>query len=441
MLEGVLALQLGVPYRQEDVHFIITTLEGCWQKEAKAWLVPDHEQNRCFLRAYFQDRLQKNKATDTLTNAAAKKRKHNEALLVRTRGRLKIDMPCNKKVVETIKAIPGHIWHQASRTWLVPFTSTTRITLTKALEQAGYVVHYSEEKRPEPVSSKVPRPDAASYTRACPEEYRQKLVMRRYSASTLKSYVSLFTDFINYYPNKEPDTLTPDEIKAYMLYLVEQRQVSESYQNSVINAIKFYYEKVKGGPRTFYDIERPIKTFALPTVLSEEDIIRILSTISNLKHRCIIFLVYSSGLRLSEVANLTLKDIHSDRGLIVVRGGKGKKDRTTLLSERILEMLRLYYKEYRPVEFLFEGMDGGMYSKRSIQQILKNAIAKAGYDKKATIHTLRHSFATHLLERGTDLRYIQALLGHESSKTTEIYTHITSRGIEKIKSPLDNLKL
>ena len=151
--------------------------------------------------------------------------------------------------------------------------------------------------------------------------------------------------------------------------------------------------------------------------------------------------IYSAGLRISEAINLKIKDIDSQRMQIRVEQGKGKKDRYTLLGTKTLEILRIYFLEYKPKEWLFEGVNGELYSRRSIGHILKASVDKTGIKKRVTVHTLRHSFATHLLEAGTDLRYIQALLGHESSKTTEIYTHITTKGFDQIKSPLDNLKI
>jgi integrase/recombinase XerD len=192
--------------------------------------------------------------------------------------------------------------------------------------------------------------------------------------------------------------------------------------------------------KTYY-IPRQKKPKVLPNVLSEEEVLLIMNNMNNLKHRCIISLVYSAGLRLGEVTNLKPADIDSKRNYVIVRQGKGMKDRYSLLSSRVLEMLRIYYKEYQPKEYLFEGQFGGPYSATSIHNILKVAVDKAGIKKRVTVHTLRHSFATHLLERGTDIRYIQELLGHQSSGTTEIYTHMTQKGLGQIKSPLDNLNI
>ena len=195
-----------------------------------------------------------------------------------------------------------------------------------------------------------------------------------------------------------------------------------------------------GGQRKFYFIDRPNKEKTLPSVLSTQEVIDILKQTENIKHKAILMTIYSAGLRISESINLKFKDIDSDRMQIRVEQGKGKVDRYSLLSVRTLMILREYYKQYRPTVWLFEGVKKGeQYSTRSIQQIFQDAVHKAGITKDVSVHTLRHSFATHLLENGTDLRYIQSLLGHANSKITEIYTHITTKGFDQIKSPMDTL--
>ncbi|WP_020531909.1 tyrosine-type recombinase/integrase [Flexithrix dorotheae] len=196
-----------------------------------------------------------------------------------------------------------------------------------------------------------------------------------------------------------------------------------------------------GYSRETYYVDRPEKPFKLPQVLSEKEVAGLFRQVSNLKHKSILYLIYAGGLRISEAINMQVTDIHSDRSLILIRNGKGGKDRTTLLSEKMLQLLRSYYKKYRPKLWLFEGPNGKQYSPTSVRKVLHRATIKAKISKKVTPHTLRHSFATHLLERGTDLRYIQNLLGHGSPKTTEIYTHITKKGIEKIVSPLEHLDI
>lgn len=226
-----------------------------------------------------------------------------------------------------------------------------------------------------------------------------------------------------------------------MRHLLDTKKARTSTQNQVINAIKFYYEKVRKGQRKVYALERPLKETKLPKVLSAEEVAAILKSATNLKHKTMLWLIYSAGLRRSELINLKIDDIDSKRMVINIKAAKGKKDRITMLSERILELLRKYFKEYRPRVWLFEGMPGEPYSASSLQKVFMAALRKSGVRKEASLHTLRHSFATHLLETGTDLRYIQSLLGHNSSKTTEIYTHVTTRAFNKIKSPLDDLDL
>jgi integrase/recombinase XerD len=274
------------------------------------------------------------------------------------------------------------------------------------------------------------------------EEFIRQLKLKRYSSHTIKAYRNHWLHFLQFHKPKRPADISKHEIESYLLHLMEGKDVSASYQNQVINAIKFYYVHVLAcSDLNFMNLPRPRKSDTLPAVLSEKEVKKILMAVDNLKHRTALSLIYSAGLRVSEAVNLTIKDIDSSRMLIFIRAAKGKKDRHTLLSNRILELLRDYYKTYRPKEWLFEGMDGRRYSVRSIQNVFQKAKNRAGINKDVTVHTLRHSFATHLLENGTDLRYIQELLGHQSSKTTEIYTHVSKTSIGKITSPLDRLDI
>jgi site-specific recombinase XerD len=271
-------------------------------------------------------------------------------------------------------------------------------------------------------------------------EYNRLLKLKNYSVNTINSYGHCFEKFLDHFKGMDIESLTKEQISEY-LYQESQNGLSYGYQNQIINAVKFYYEKVLGRKKEFYNIPRAKRPQKLPVVFSEEEIVTLLSNVKNLKHKCILFLIYSAGLRISEAVKMKIGDIDSTRNIVVIRGGKGKKDRTSLLSQKLLIMLREYYKEYIPKDYLFEGETGGQYSVKAIQNVFNKALNASGIKKEATVHSLRHSFATHLLERGTDLRYIQELLGHESSKTTEIYTHITKKGMDKIASPLDNLDI
>ncbi|MGB5387820.1 MAG: site-specific tyrosine recombinase/integron integrase [Eudoraea sp.] len=272
--------------------------------------------------------------------------------------------------------------------------------------------------------------------RFCPEEYLLKLELKRYANNTVRTYVSFFEMFINHYKEKELNAINESDIRAFLQKLIH-KNVSNSYLNQAINAIKFYYEVVLGMPNRFYEIERPRKESKLPTVISKEEVLSIIDNANNLKHKCIIKLLYGSGLRRSELLNLKLVDVDSKRMLIRVKDSKGNKDRYTLLSKTTLEDLRIYYKEWNPREYLFEGQKGGKYSAASVLKIVKEAAFRARTKQTVTPHVLRHSFATHLLESGVDLRQIQVLLGHGSSKTTEIYTHVATNTFKNIKNPLD----
>ncbi len=270
----------------------------------------------------------------------------------------------------------------------------------------------------------------------CPASYLEKLELRQYSYNTAKTYITMFEKFINYYKEKEIIEINDNDIRSYLLTIIKNGK-SASYQNQMINSIKFYYESVLGMPNRFYEIERPKKEHLLPKIVSKEELISMINSISNLKHKCIVSLLYSAGLRRSELIHLKLTDIDSKRMIINVRQAKGKKDRLTLLSSNLLLDLRKYFLKYKPKEYLFEGQHGGQYSPQSVLKIVKNSARKSGIKQKVTPHMLRHSFATHLLENGTDLRYVQVLLGHNSTKTTEIYTQVAINNIKEIKSPLD----
>lgn len=272
--------------------------------------------------------------------------------------------------------------------------------------------------------------------RRCPEEYLQKLELKKYANNTVKSYVTAFETFINHYKNEKLLELNENDIRVYLQQMV-QKKCSNSYINQAINAIKFYYEVVLGMPNRFYAIERPRKEHKLPRVLSKEEILQIIENTNNIKHRCIISLLYSAGLRRSELLNLKLENIDSKRMLICIEAAKGNRDRYTLLSKSVLNDLRTYYKQWIPTKYLFEGPVKNQYSPSSVVKILQRAAILSGIKKRVTPHMLRHSFATHLLENGTDLRHIQLLLGHKSSKTTEIYTHVATNTFTQIKNPLD----
>ena len=276
--------------------------------------------------------------------------------------------------------------------------------------------------------------------RACPENYLQKLELKQYAMNTAKTYIQLFEKFINYYKDHELTAIDENDIRLYMQQLVHKGK-SHSYINQMINSIKFYYEVVLQMPNRFYSIERPRKRETLPKVISLEEVQSIIKNTNNIKHRCIVSLLYSAGLRRGELLNLKLEDIDSKRMVITVKNGKGNKDRLTILSQSVLKDLRIYFLKWKPKNYLFEVKPGQVYSPSSVLLIIKRSAKKANVRKNITPHMLRHSFATHLLENGTDLRYIQVLLGHSSTRTTEIYTQVAINNLKAIKSPIELLNL
>ena len=272
--------------------------------------------------------------------------------------------------------------------------------------------------------------------RICPKEYIDKLEVKKYSLSTIKTYTSAFECYLNFYKDQPLNNLNDQHIQQYLLTLVKKGR-SNSYINQAVNAIKFYYEMVLNMPNRFYNIDRPRKEHKLPKVISKEEVLAIIENTNNIKHRCIVELLYSAGLRRSELIDLKIKDIDSSRMTIRIEGAKGNKDRFTILSETLLKDLRKNFLEWKPRVYLFEGIKGEKYTGSSVAKIISKASIKANINQKVTPHMLRHSFATHLLENGTDLRYIQSLLGHSSTKTTEIYTHVATNIFKKGKNPLD----
>ncbi|MFN9113601.1 MAG: tyrosine-type recombinase/integrase, partial [Bacteroidota bacterium] len=232
-----------------------------------------------------------------------------------------------------------------------------------------------------------------------------------------------------------------DDIIRFNQEYILVKKLSASYQSQFINALKLFYALEVDKKLVIDKLVRPQKPYTLPKVLDTSEVAAIINATDNLKHKCMLSLIYSGGLRRGELLNLVLTDIDSKRMMIIIRSGKGMKDRWVPLSANILEMLRNYYLRYKPREYIFEGQYGGKYSERSLDLILKNAVKAAGIKKNINLHMLRHSYATHLLEAGTDLRYIQELLGHKSPKTTQIYTHVSREALGRIQSPFDKLNI
>lgn len=337
-------------------------------------------------------------------------------------GFLKVSFPYHPQFVQKIKTIDGHRWHPEEKHWSFPNTDGTLKKNLKIFEREKVEIDPALQPKGEGEF----------------ERLRRELLSRKYSYKTVKAYIYFNRDFLNF-TGKNLSEIDDNDIKNYLSHLAEKKQSATSTLNQAINALKFYYGTIL--KRKFiYEVKRPRKDKMLPIVLSKEEVAKILSFIKNIKHKAILMLVYSAGLRVGEVVKLKPEDIDSKRMLVFIKGAKGRKDRYTMLSEKALEVLREYWKEYRPQKWLFLGQNKERHiTTRTVEKIFSNACNDAGILKEVTVHSLRHSFATHLLESGVDLRYIQEILGHKSSKTTEIYTHVSTKDISKIKSPLDSL--
>jgi len=331
--------------------------------------------------------------------------------------------------------------------WEVPYTKLTLRFLEKHFrpEQVQWAFAPADdipERLPEPerTYTKHEQVEPAKYEAAV-VALEQVLLLKRYSWRTIKAYKNCFRQFIRHYDDTKPREITRKQINDYLTALIRERNISVSHQSQILSAIKMFYTAVAEQEEKVQGLFQPKKQQKLPNVLLEEEVTALLRAVDNPKHRCILMLIYSAGLRLGEAIGLRLADLQPEKNRLFVRAGKGKKDRCTLLSAKVWEQLKTYIEVHQPIEWVFEGQSGGQYSDRSVQEIFTRAKQRAQINPSATVHTLRHSFATHLLEKGVDLRYIQELLGHESSKTTEIYAHITHKGWDKIKSPIDDLDI
>jgi integrase/recombinase XerD len=334
---------------------------------------------------------------------------------------------------EKMKTIKGAFWRPEQTAWLIPYEKEVWQVFKQQFNGFSIVQVTETSQVQEYQALNEQQANALLLT-------EEALKVQRYSFRTIKTYLNMLRGFLFYYHDKDPSKLTNDDIKKFLLERIKQQNWTASTQLNALSSLKFYYEKVLGQERKFIELT-PKREHKLPNVMSKQEVARLLKVTLNLKHQCILMVIYSGGLRLGELTNMILADVKADTNQLFIRGGKGKKDRYTLLSRQAIAKLELYKEQYQPKHWLFEGSTGEKYSDRSVQSIFRKACLEAKLDQRYTTHCLRHSFATHLLESGVSLRHIQELLGHHSSITTEIYTHVTSMATQQIKSPLDDLDL
>lgn len=343
--------------------------------------------------------------------------------------------------------IEGAVWSATQKAWLLNYNQVNVNEVCKLANALNYTVVFINDlkaiDKPKTFKEQQPSSSLAILNEDAHKkikEFENWMHSKRYSASTIGTYSDALKTFLRFFDNKPISEIDNADVIRFNNEYILKNKFSPSYQNQVVNGIKLFFRNIENKLMETEKIHRPRTETVLPNVLSKEEVKLILNAHSNLKHKAMLSLIYSCGLRRSELLNLKLKDIDSKRGLIIVRQAKGKKDRIVPLSEKILVLLRNYFTAYKPKEWLFMGQGGiGQYDERSLQNVLKQALEKSKITKPVTLHWLRHSYATHLLENGTDLRYIQEILGHSRSRTTEIYTHVSNKSIQKITSPFDTL--
>ncbi|MCE7057986.1 site-specific integrase [Algoriphagus sp. AGSA1] len=345
----------------------------------------------------------------------------------------------DQELISLIKTLPMATWNSQQRAWLFPYSEgilqeLLRLFKGKAwIDYTGYTSIIAEQL---PANLPELAPDLYQEIR----KFTAWMQHTRYAESTVKTYSQNLSLFFRFLHNKPPEQIQTEDLENFHQNYILRRKYSVSFQSQVINAVKLYFSNKQKRKLEPIEIERPKKPKQLPHVLSKEEVKDILQAHKNVKHRTMLSLIYACGLRRSELLNLKLEDVDSKRGMLRINKGKGAKDRMVPISDKIIEMLRAYYLIEKPESYLFEGSKKNTaYSEASLQKVLKTALSKARVKKPVTLHWLRHSYATHLLESGTDLRFIQELLGHSSSKTTEIYTHVSQKSLQKVKSPFDDL--
>lgn len=396
--------------------------------------------------------------TTTLATVTLKPLMHKETM------QIGIYFPLNFKLNNEVLKAKAR-WSNTNKCWYIPCTQEAYKKIEIALEakatiNADELKKYLQQKKKPPPTLKgaiqTPTLKGAKAASVFPplgagvspnnqlqlQNFVQQLTLKAYSLSTIRTYRNEFTVFLTTLKKVDAESLTTQKIKDYLEYCFTALKLTENTIHSRMNALKFYYEQVLGREKFFWEIPRPKKAFILPKVLGEDELRKLFNSITYKKHKAILFTAYSAGLRVSEVVSLQIKHIDRSRMQLFIEKSKGKKDRYVGLSPVLLDILENYYKEIKPkpIKYLFEGQyPGNAYNARSAQKIFQIAKQKAGIKKEIGFHSLRHSFATHLLEKGIDIKYIKDLLGHFNIHTTERYLHVKKEKLINIISPFDDL--
>ncbi len=458
-------LKLDFPYDEAVANQIRQIKGAAWSRTHNGWHIPYSAESLLELKKIFPDvELPKITKQDTgqpiathlendQTFQQAKpdespipRRNFNDIDIEISAKRISVRMPKNETDVQFILTFKFVRWDKAQYRWILPNYGRNLELLKNYFNERITTIRTIVSPPP----SFVPVYETTVILAELPllgkenereiAVFKQWMEHKRYSESTVKVYIQAIGTFLRFVKPKSSAEVTNDDMVHYVHRYMIPRKLSQSYQNQAVNAARLFFKTIQGSKLITEQIERPRREHKLPNVLSKEEVRDLLQVLANQKHKMMLSLIYACGLRRSELLNLKPVNIDSKRHLLMILDAKGKKDRVVPISDRLIGILREYFKTYRPKVWLFEGQTAGeKYSERSLEMVLKHALVKTKNRKPVTLHWLRHSYATHLLESGTDLRYIQELLGHKSSKTTEIYTHVTEKSLEKIKSPFDDL--
>ncbi|HNQ69035.1 MAG TPA: tyrosine-type recombinase/integrase [Bacteroidales bacterium] len=436
-------LFIKFPFDQEIISMVKQHSESKWSNSNKAWYIPYTKKSledfsKIFpdinISDYYKDFESPNKKlviTKILDNSRVR--------IEFNYNIIRIYFPYNQDDISFMKEFYNCHWDDKLRCWVLPNYDDNLTMLKLRFGKRLLSIKQIEDKN-NSIRNLYATITIPPEVKIEADKLRLWMEHKRYSKSSIKTYTESLKIFLSYCsPKKSEDIIAQDMVDFVNNYIIKNN-FSYTYQNQIVNAAKLYFREVIKSKLDVEKFERPRREHKLPNVLSKEEIKTILESLKNIKHRAMLSLIYACGLRRSELLNLRPKDIDSKRSIIKIINSKGKKDRIVPISDKVINMLREYYMAYKPKEWLFEGQySGDRYSEESLAKVLKNACIEAGIKKPVTLHWLRHSYATHLLESGTDLRFIQELLGHKSSKTTEIYTHVSTKSLQKIKSPFDDL--
>ncbi len=436
---------------------------SAWSQTNKAWLVPNNAETRVQLKMLFPELVlplidketPKDAGVDVSENSEFVFYKNEYSMRNKIRilvnyKHIRIKCPKNDKDLQFFKSIKYCYWRPEGFYWEMPnsednyemvniyfgdridsFEVDDSVPVRKKAEIKPFVFD---------LKNKIIEAEGIKQINDLIIMFRKWMEHKRYGESTINTYSEIVRIFLKFTHPKPPHEVDADDMVCFVNDYIIPNKLSYSYQNQAINGAKIFFREVIKSRLDVEKFERPRREHKLPNVLSKEEVKAILNSLTNVKHKSMLSLIYACGLRRSELLNLKTTSVDSKRGVLYILNSKGKKDRVIPISEKTVEMLRDYYKKYRPKNWLFEGQQAGeQYSETSLQKVLKLALVEAKIKKPVTLHWLRHSYATHLLESGTDLRFIQELLGHKSSKTTEIYTHVSTKSLQKIKSPFDDL--